>query len=162
MLYLWLSWSTNVYNFHRYSQKQVLFCLCTSASQLKLLLLSTQATVKCAFLKLVILLLYIYLGVGFRLSFMFVGGPRGKKVRNHCFNSFLLSRNQRVLHHQAVYKAMRILFVHKENKNNDFIQQFVSSVSPYPDSNQCWPRSGPHLARMDFTRDRCGPDLGYI
>ncbi len=29
-----------------------------------------------------------------------------------------------------------------------------------PDSKQCWPRSSPHLARMDFTRARCGPDLG--
>ncbi len=28
-------------------------------------------------------------------------------------------------------KATRILFVRKENKNNDFIQQFLSSVSPY-------------------------------
>ncbi len=29
------------------------------------------------------------------------------------------------------YKATRILFVRKENKNNDFIQQFVFSASPY-------------------------------
>ncbi len=29
------------------------------------------------------------------------------------------------------YKATKILFVHKENKNNDFIHQFVSSASPY-------------------------------
>ncbi len=28
------------------------------------------------------------------------------------------------------YEATRILFVRKENKNNDFIQQFVSSASP--------------------------------
>ncbi len=28
------------------------------------------------------------------------------------------------------YEAMRIVFVRKENKNNNFIQQFVSSVSP--------------------------------
>ncbi len=28
-------------------------------------------------------------------------------------------------------EATRILFVLKENKNNDFIQQYVSSVSPY-------------------------------
>ncbi len=28
------------------------------------------------------------------------------------------------------YEATRILFVRKENKNSDFIQQFVSSVSP--------------------------------
>ncbi len=29
------------------------------------------------------------------------------------------------------YKATRILFVRKEKKNNDFIQQFVFSASPY-------------------------------
>ncbi len=29
------------------------------------------------------------------------------------------------------YEAKRILFVHKENKNNDFIQQFVSFASPW-------------------------------
>ncbi len=28
------------------------------------------------------------------------------------------------------YEATRILFVHKENTNDDFIQQFVSSASP--------------------------------
>ncbi len=31
----------------------------------------------------------------------------------------------------SFYKATRILFVFKENKNNDFIQQIVSSASPY-------------------------------
>ncbi len=30
----------------------------------------------------------------------------------------------------------------------------------HPDSKQCRPRSGPHLACMDFTRARCGLDLG--
>ncbi len=30
-----------------------------------------------------------------------------------------------------IYEATRILFVRKENKNKDFIQQFVSSASPY-------------------------------
>ncbi len=30
-----------------------------------------------------------------------------------------------------LYEATRIIFVRKENKNNDFIQQFVSSASPY-------------------------------
>ncbi len=29
------------------------------------------------------------------------------------------------------YKATRMLFVRNENKNNDFIQRFVSSASPY-------------------------------
>ncbi len=29
-----------------------------------------------------------------------------------------------------LYEATRILLVCKENKNNEFIQQFVSSVSP--------------------------------
>ncbi len=33
--------------------------------------------------------------------------------------------------HQWFYEATRILFVRIENKNNDFIQQFVSSASPY-------------------------------
>ncbi len=30
----------------------------------------------------------------------------------------------------------------------------------HSDSKQCRPRSGPHLACMDFTRARCGLDLG--
>ncbi len=42
------------------------------------------------------------------------------------------------------YKAMRILFVRKENKNNDFIQQLVSSASPYSSDPQIW------LARSTF------------
>ncbi len=34
----------------------------------------------------------------------------------------------------------------------------LMGVLLFPDSKQCRPRSGPHLARMDFTRARCGPD----
>ncbi len=35
-----------------------------------------------------------------------------------------------------------------------------SAIYVCPDSKQRRHRSGPHLARMDFTRARCGPDLG--
>ncbi len=31
----------------------------------------------------------------------------------------------------SFYKATKILFVRKENRNDDFIQQFVSSLSPW-------------------------------
>ncbi len=34
------------------------------------------------------------------------------------------------------------------------------AIESYPDSKQCQPRSGTHLASMDYTRARCGLDLG--
>ncbi len=41
--------------------------------------------------------------------------------------------------------------------------RFVSSVCPFRatvETSQKVSSVGPHLARMDFTRARCGPDLG--
>ncbi len=43
---------------------------------------------------------------------------------------------------------------------NSFIYIPSFTLCRYPDSKQCRHRSGPHLAHMDFTRARCGPDLG--
>ncbi len=37
---------------------------------------------------------------------------------------------------------------------------FQATAENSPDSMQCRPRSGPHLARMDLTRARCGLNLG--
>ncbi len=38
--------------------------------------------------------------------------------------------------------------------------QYLSLYEHFPDSKQCRLRSGPHLARMDFTRATCRLDLG--
>ncbi len=49
---------------------------------------------------------------------------------------------------------MEVCFNDNNNNNNN------NTCIHIPDSKQCRQRYEPHLARMDFTRARCGPDLG--
>ncbi len=62
----------------------------------------------------------------------------------------------------VVYSVLDPIDFHcmDENSSSKYLDTEELKVTQDPDSKQCRSRSDPHLARMDFTRARCGLDLG--
>ncbi len=82
------------------------------------------------------------------------------------FWSFIDSKGTTMIKAQERSKATGMLFVHKENKNNNFIQWFFSSASPYgchlEDYHDTCTLSAKHKQGTDHARERVRAGKGPV